>query len=96
MDPQTEIKTAAGGKKTQLKRLDLLPESTRGLHTQFMAYLERNGFDADIKYPAILTHLCGDGTNLLDPENVKALEEYAKIRAYHRIQRGRLRRDHRN
>ncbi len=43
----------------------------RGLITKFMAYLERNGFDEDITYPDILTHLVGDGADLLDSENVK-------------------------
>lgn len=65
-----ELKTVAGDKK-KLKHLDLLPEAVRGLITKFMAYLERNGFDEDITYPDILTHLVGDGADLLDSENVK-------------------------
>ena len=68
-----ELKTVAGDKKKKLKHLDLLPETSRGLITQFMAYLERNGFDEDITYPAILTHLVCDGADLLDPESVKAI-----------------------
>ena len=66
----TETKTVAGDKKKP-KCLDSLPEISRGLIIEYMAYLERNGYDADIKYPNILTHVVHDGANLLDPENVK-------------------------
>ena len=73
LEPAMEIKTVAGDRKKKLKNIDLLPEAVRGLITQFMAYLERNGFDEDITYPAILTHLVGDGANLLDSESVKSV-----------------------
>ncbi len=73
MDTVTEIKTVAGDRKKKPLHIDLLPENTRGLLTKFMAYLERNGFDEEITYPNILTHLVRDGANLLDPEDVKTV-----------------------
>jgi len=68
----TEVKTVAGDKKKPLK-LDLLPETMRGYIVQFTEYLERNGFDEENTYPAILTRLVADGADLLDSENVKAV-----------------------
>jgi integrase len=65
----TKSKTVAGEKKP--KQLDRLPQASRGLITEYMAYLERNGYNADISYPQVLTHLVHDGADLLDPENVK-------------------------
>ncbi|MCW4018025.1 MAG: hypothetical protein NWF00_05015 [Candidatus Bathyarchaeota archaeon] len=70
MTTAAEIKTVAGDKKKPLK-IDLLPEDVRGYIAKFDAYLERNGFDEDITYPAILTRLAHAGANLLDPESVK-------------------------
>jgi len=69
----TELKTVAGDKKKKPKQIDLMPEDVRGLITKFMAYLEREGFSQDIKYPGTLMHLVRDGANLLDPESVKAV-----------------------
>ena len=66
MDSATEIKTVAGD-------LERLPQDARGLIIKFMAYLEREGYSAGIKYPATLKHLVKDGANLLDPENVKTV-----------------------
>jgi len=60
----TETKTVAGD-------LERLPQDAKGLITKFMAYLEREGYSADIGYPTTLRHLVKDGANLLDPENVK-------------------------
>jgi integrase len=70
----TETKTVAGDrKKTWRRNLDVISEDARGLITQFMAYLEREGFCADIQYPQTLGHLAKDGADLLDPENVKTV-----------------------
>ncbi len=49
----------------------MISADARGLITEFMAYLEREGFADDIQYPTTLSHLVKDGANLLDPENVK-------------------------
>ena len=51
----------------------MIPEAQRGLIVEFMAYLEREGYCADIQYPATLAHVVRDGANLLDPESVKAV-----------------------
>jgi integrase/predicted RNA-binding Zn-ribbon protein involved in translation (DUF1610 family) len=73
----TEIKTVAGDnpinriKKTAVSNLDLISTEARGLITEFMAYLEREGYDSENQYPRTLGHLVKDGANLLDPENVK-------------------------
>ena len=69
----TETKTVAGDRKKSPRHIDLLPAEVRGLLTKFMAYLERNGFDKEIQYPAIIVHLVRDGAYLLDPESVKAI-----------------------
>lgn len=76
MDTTTETKTVAGDKKKKLKHIELLPEDDRGLLTQMMAYLERNGFAEDTKYPAIMTHLVRNGANLLSPEDVRKSSYY--------------------
>jgi integrase len=73
LDTATEIKTVAGDKERRLKDLDLLPDVSRGLIIKFMAFMERNNFDEENRYPNILTHLAKDGANLLDPENVKMI-----------------------
>ena len=72
--PQAEIKSSAGDKRRlpRPKKIDTLPEVQRGFIVEFMAYLERNGFDNQTTYPTILTHLAGDGADLLDPEAVKS------------------------
>jgi integrase/rubredoxin len=62
----TETKTVAGD-------VERIPQDAKGLITKFMAYLEREGYSAEIGYPATLKHLVKDGANLLDPENVKTI-----------------------
>lgn len=79
LGPVAEIKTVTGGIKRRKpfgnggtkSNLEFISEEARGLITEFMAYLEREGFDEDIQYPTTLSHLVKDGANLLDPENVK-------------------------
>jgi integrase len=65
----------AGEKRRRHKppKLNTLPEHVRGQITEFMAYLERNGYNIDISYPEILAHLACDGADLMDPENVKTV-----------------------
>lgn len=84
----TELKTVAGDKKKSgfpfavVRNIDLVAEEPRGLLTQFMAYLEREGYCADIQYPATLARLVKDAPGLLDagakfdllePESVKTV-----------------------
>jgi integrase len=71
LTPATELKTVAGDRKKKPRHIDLLPADVRGLITKFMAYLEREGFVEDIKYPGTLIHLVRDGADLLAPESVK-------------------------
>jgi integrase len=74
----TETKTVAGD--TPIKRMKnpgtqsnllLISAEARGLITEYMAYLEREGFSHATQYPTNLSHLVKDGADLLDPENVK-------------------------
>ena len=73
----TELKTVAGDikKKTfaTTRNIDVISEEARGLITEFMAHLEREGFDDENQYPNTLSHLAKDGANLLDPEDVKTV-----------------------
>ena len=80
LDSATELKTVAGDNRRnpRPKKIDTLPDAVRGLLVEFMAYLERNGFHEETTYPTILTHLAGDGANLLDPENVKMIIAHQK------------------
>lgn len=75
LGPVAELKTVAGDRKNNnwKKNLDIIPDDARGLIIKFMAYLEREGFCADIQYPQTLGHLVKDGADLLDPENVKTV-----------------------
>jgi integrase len=81
LDSATETKTAVavGEKQKQkfpfavIRNLDLIPEKSRGLLIQYMAYLEREGFAGEIQYPTTLSHLVKDGADLLDPESVKTV-----------------------
>jgi integrase len=59
----TETKTIAG----ESPRLT----QAKGLVTQFMAYMEKEGYSEETQYPAIIKRLAKIGANLLDPENVK-------------------------
>jgi integrase len=57
-----EIKTVAG---------NLQNKEVRGLITQFMAWLEKEGYTKDSKYPNNLKTLVNLGADLLNPESVK-------------------------
>ena len=45
--------------------------AVKGLLTRYIAYLEKEGYSQDIKYPQYLKRLVRLGANLLNPENVK-------------------------
>jgi hypothetical protein len=66
LEPQTEIKTAAGE-----RRLQTLPQEARGLIAKYMAYLERENYYQDTSYLKLLILLAKRGTDLLSPEDVK-------------------------
>jgi integrase len=72
LDTQAETKTVCAGEKNIFK----LPLHTRGLLTEYMAYLERQGFYSEISYIDLLTSLAKDGADLLNPVSVK--EKIAK------------------
>jgi len=58
----TELKTVAG---------NLQNKEVKGLITQFMAWLEKEGYTKDSKYPNNLKTLVNLGADLLNPESVK-------------------------
>lgn len=60
----TEIKTVAGEEKTTQK-------NAKGLIVQFMAWLEKEGYGKESRYPNNLNTLVNLGADLLNPENVK-------------------------
>ena len=64
MDTATETKTVAG---------ELRNKDVKGLIVQFMAWLEKEGFAKDTKYPNNLKTLVNLKANLLDPESVKTV-----------------------
>jgi integrase len=57
-----EQKTIAG---------EIQSEEVKGLIIQFMAWLEKEGYAKETKYPSNLKRIARLGANLLDPENVK-------------------------
>jgi integrase len=64
LDTVKEIETLAGDKEE-------LPQTTKGLIAKYMAYLEREGYYKDTSYLDLIKTLVKDGTNLLNPEDVK-------------------------
>jgi integrase len=66
LDTASEIKTVAGESQPQTRDF-------KGLVVQFMAYLEKEGYGRESKYPNNLKTLANLGADLLDPENVKAV-----------------------
>jgi integrase len=72
----TENKTVAGEKSQDVK----------GLVTQFMAYLEREGYCKDTRYPYWLERLAKLGANLLDPESIKKIIGKQKVKNGTKIQ----------
>ncbi|MFX1521534.1 MAG: hypothetical protein ACFFCD_16625 [Promethearchaeota archaeon] len=77
LKPQTEIKTVAGDKNCQ---------GTEGLITQFMAYLEREGYDQGTRYLYLVRRLTRLGADLRNPESVKEAIARQKIKDGTKIQ----------
>jgi integrase len=80
LDTATEIKTVAGEKSQPLK------EDTSGLVAQFMAYLEREGYTQEIRYPHLIRRLAKLGANLQNPDSVKETIAKQKIKDGTKIQ----------
>jgi integrase len=63
LDTTVETKTTAGEKPLQ--------QDINGLIVRFMAWLEKEGYGKETRYPYNLKRLIGLGANLLSPESVK-------------------------
>jgi integrase len=72
LDTAAKTKTVAGEEK--------LPQDTKGLIAQFMAYLEREGYDHDTRYVYHIGRLARLGADLLNPESVKEAIGRQKIK----------------
>jgi integrase len=72
LDTAAKIKTVAGEEK--------LPQDAKGLIAQFMAYLEREGYDQETRYLYLIKRLWRLGANLLNPESVKEVIGRQKIK----------------
>jgi len=75
----TESKTVAG-EKSQLEA------NVEGLVAQYMAYLEREGFVQESRFPYLIRRLAKLGANLLDPESVKQTIGQQKVKNGSKIQ----------
>ena len=75
----TKTKTVAGD-------LEKLPEQTKGLITQFYAYMEKEGYPHESEYPGRIKTLVRRGADLLDPESVKAVVGKQKIKNGSKLQ----------
>ena len=73
LDSASEIKTVAGEKSR-------LEADVDGLNTQYMAYLEREGYVQETRYPYLIRRLSKLGANLQDPESVKQVIGQQKIK----------------
>jgi integrase len=73
----TETKTVAG---------DELSEEAKGLVTQFMAWLEKEGYPKETQYPSNLKTMARLGANLLDPESVKEVLGRHKVKSGTKMQ----------
>jgi integrase len=79
LNTTTEIKTVAGEK-------NLRNANVEGLITQYMAYLEREGYAKESGYPYLINRLARLGGNLQDPENIKQIISQQKIKNGSKIQ----------
>jgi integrase len=65
-------KNLASAQKTKIcVGNERIPQETRGLLVKYIAYLEKEGYYENSCYPDLISSLATDGTNLLDPEDVK-------------------------
>jgi len=76
----TTEKKAVVGEKSQLQG------NVEGLLAQYLAYLEREGYTGESRYPYLIKRLSRLGANLLDPESVKQIIGQQKIKNGSKIQ----------
>ena len=57
-----------------------LPPNAAGFIAQFLAYLEKEGFCGESRYPGLIKRLAKLGANLEDPEDVKAVIGRMKVK----------------
>lgn len=81
LDPAAEPKPAVGENSHQLRNND--PE---GLVAQYMAYLEREGYPQETRYPYLVKRLSRLGADLLNPETVKETIARQKIKNGSKLQ----------
>ena len=74
-----EIKTVAG-------EISQLKADTEGLHAQYIAYLEREGFVEESRFPYLMQRLSRLGANLTDPMSVKPIIGQMKLKNGSKIQ----------
>jgi len=78
LDTATETKTVAGETEK--------PQSVKGIIIQYLAYLEREGYSQDSKYPQLIKRLAKLGADLFNPDSVKTVIARQEIRNGTRIQ----------
>jgi integrase len=69
----TETKTVAGDSEK-------LPQDTKGLIVQFLAYLQKEGRSPETRYPNIIRRLSKLGADLHNPESVKEVIGKQKVK----------------
>jgi integrase/predicted RNA-binding Zn-ribbon protein involved in translation (DUF1610 family) len=74
-----EIKTVAGEKSQPYANVE-------GLHAQYLAYLEREGFVQESRFPYLIQRLAKLGANLSDPQSVKQIIGQMKLKNGSKIQ----------
>jgi integrase len=79
LEPTTETKTVAGDGVR-------LTDDIEGLVAQYLAYLEREGFAEESKFPYLIRRLAKLGANLSNPENVKQIIGQMKVKNGSKIQ----------
>lgn len=80
LEPHTETKTVAGD---GVRRLN---DDIEGLVAQYLAYLEREGFAQESKFPYLIRRLTKLGANLSNPESVKQIIGQMKVKNGSKIQ----------
>lgn len=74
MDSTTETKTVAGEEN------EILSADTKGILTQYLAYLEKEGYCAESEYEGRVRRLAKLGADLRDPETVKVVIGRMKVK----------------
>lgn len=75
-----DAKNLASAAKSKIAGDLKLPQDAKGLIAQFLAYLEKEGYSAEIQYPNLLRRLAKRGANLKDPESVKEVIGKQKVK----------------